>query len=168
MTTAVCRSQQTATITVLGPPGAGVRTIIEAASDIDRLPDSGGPRTPFQMGRIDVGEELTVRLLGLSPVPAHQVLWPALSADSFGLAVVVDGRDIGAAFGSLDHVERARQPYGVVVNRFENNELEHPLSEIRAAMDLDDRVVLVDADSRDRVSAQVALLAVLDGLFAWS
>lgn len=169
MTTAQCRAQQTATVTVLGPPGAGVRTLIESASDIDRLPTASGGaghRPPFQIGRLDVGDELVVRLFALSPETAHRSLWPALSADAFGMAVVIDGRDIGAAFGSLDLVERTGAPYGVVVNRFDGR-LDHTLDELRAAMDLDDRVVLTDVDGRDRVQAQLALLAVFEGLVGW-
>ncbi|MDH3706246.1 MAG: hypothetical protein OES57_09280 [Acidimicrobiia bacterium] len=169
MTSALCRAQQTATVPVLGPPGAGVRTMIEAASDIDRLPTASaahGDRPPFQLGRLDVGDELIVRLFALSPETAHRSMWPALSADAFGMVVVVDGRDIGAGFGSLDLVERSGSPYGVVVNRFDGR-LDYTLTEIRAAMDLDDSVVLTDADGRERVQAQMALLAVLDGLFGW-
>lgn len=169
MTTAVCRAQQTATVPVLGPPSAGVRTLIESASDIDRLPTAPATSTgrpPFQLGRLDVGDELVVRLFAMSPETAHRSLWPALSVDAFGMVVVVDGRDIGAGFTSLDLVERSGSPYGVVVNRFDGR-LDHSLGEIRAAMDLDDRVVLADADGRDRVQAQMALLAVLDGLFGW-
>ncbi len=144
--------------------------MIESASDIDRLPSvagSPGRRPPFQVGRLDIGEQLVVRLLALSPDGLHRSLWPALTADALGVAVVVDGRQIGAGFGSLDHVERAGLPYGVIVNRFDDH-LDHTLAEIRSAMDLPDRVVLVDGDGRDRVQAQMALLTVLDGLFAWS
>jgi len=170
MTAAVCRAQQTATVTVLGPAGAGVRTFVESASDIDRLPTAVGPtraRPPFQIGRLDVGDELVVRLLALSPDEEHRSLWPALAADAFGMIVVLDGAHIETGFPSLDLVERAGLPYGVVLNRF-GGRLDHTIDEFRAAMDLEQRVALADADGRDRVQAQMALLTAVDGLFGWS
>lgn len=166
---AVCRLQQTATVAVLGPGGAGVRTLVEAASDIDRLPtdpESLSRRPPLQVGRIDVGDELIVRLLGLSPEPPHRVLWPALSADALGMILVVSGVDVASAFAYLDLVEAAGQPFGVVVNRVDGR-LHYDVAELRGAMQLPDETVLTTADCRDRHDAQSAVLVVLESLIAW-
>ncbi len=138
-------------------------TMTQASAGVDDL--AGVERktattVAMDFGRISVNDELVLYLFGTPGQQRFWFLWNGLFEGALGAVVLVDTRRLEVSFDVIGRLEERGVPFVVAVNSFPHAP-EHPIEELRAALDLPDDVPLVRCDARSRESSRDVLLALM-------
>jgi signal recognition particle receptor subunit beta len=121
----------------------------------------------MDFGRISINDQLVLYLFGTPGQQRFWFLWTGLFEGSLGAVVLVDTRRLEASFDVLGRLESGGVPFIVAVNVFPDAP-NHPLDEVRAALDLPADVPIVACDARSRASSRDTLLALMRYLYRLS
>lgn len=172
-----------AKVVVVGGFGVGKTTMVRSVSEIrpltteetmtnasvgvdDLVGVESKTETTVAMdfGRISLSEELVLYLFGTPGQERFWFLWKGLFEGALGAVVLIDTRRLEASFDVLGRLEDQHVPFIVAVNRFPDAP-QHPVAEIRTALDIPEAVPVVDCDARDRASCRDTLLALIRYLY---
>ncbi|MEX2548647.1 MAG: ATP/GTP-binding protein [Nitriliruptoraceae bacterium] len=164
-------------LVVAGPSDAGKTTLIQTISDATVLfaeregtteADDGvhsGPTTvAIDLGRIELGEDLSLFLFGTPGQDRLGFVWDVLAEGMLGYLLVVDA----SRPSCLPEARRARRhfesladvPSVIVVNKVERDE-ERVLAEVKTALEVPENVPVLAADVRERADVKRVLMALL-------
>ncbi|MGP3922109.1 GTP-binding protein [Streptomyces sp. 8N616] len=166
-------------VVIVGGFGVGKTTLVRSVSEIRPLTteetmtqagvgvdDIAGVEhktattVAMDFGRISLNEQLVLYLFGTPGQERFWFLWNGLFEGALGAVVLVDTRRLEVSFDVIGRLEDRGVPFVVAINAFPDAPV-HPLSELRAAMDLPDYVPMIDCDARDRASCRDALLTLM-------
>ncbi|MFD6949896.1 ATP-binding protein [Nocardiopsis sp. TSRI0078] len=136
---------------VMTQAGAGV-------DDISAVRDKRTTTAAFDFGRITIDERRVLYLFGAPGQKRFWFLWNQLFTGSLGAVVLVDTDRVRDSWYAIDRLEHHRTPFVVAVNRFGPGP---GLAEVRRALDVSDRVPLVDCDARSRESSRDVLVTLV-------
>ncbi|MFI2646016.1 GTP-binding protein [Streptomyces sp. NPDC018610] len=165
-------------IVVVGGFGVGKTTLVRSVSEIrplnteetmtqagEGVDDVSGVRgktattVAFDFGRITLDAHNVLYLFGAPGQERFWFLWDRLFSGTLGAVVLVDTRRIDDSWYAIDRLEHHGTPFIVACNDFGGPV--HGHAEIRAALDLDPRVPLVDCDARSRESGKQVLITLV-------
>ena len=138
----------------------------EGVDDLVATPRKKTTTVSMDFGRITLNEDQDPVVLYLFGLPGQQrfaFLWKDLLEGAVGAVVLVDTGRVADCFPALQLLEHRRLPYVVAINRFPGAPL-YPRSEIRDALQLSERVPIVDIDARRRDQGADALKALIHHL----
>lgn len=119
----------------------------------------------MDFGRISLNEELVLYMFGTPGQERFWFLWKGLFEGALGAVVLIDTRRLEVSFDVLGRLEDEGIPFIVAINCFPEAPV-HPVTDIRAALDLPDSVPIVECDARDRAACRDTLLALMRYLYA--
>src|SRR3954449_5177625 len=117
----------------------------EVSSEVDDRSLVRGKTTTtvaMDFGRITIDEGLVLYLFGTPGQDRFGFMWDDLAVGALGAIVLVDTRRLDDCFPAIDYFEHLGLPFVVAANRFDD-ELHHPLDEVRDALDLDPAIPIV-------------------------
>ncbi|GAA3371639.1 ATP/GTP-binding protein [Streptomyces sannanensis] len=166
-------------VVVVGGFGVGKTTLVGSVSEIRPLTteetmtqagvgvdDTAGVERKTQttvamdFGRISINSELVLYLFGTPGQQRFWFLWRGLFEGALGAVVLVDPRRLEVSFDVIGRLEERGVPFVVAVNYFPGSP-EHPVEELRAALDLPAAVPIVYCDARRRESSRDVLMALM-------
>ncbi|MDK1476523.1 ATP/GTP-binding protein [Streptomyces sp. 549] len=172
-------------IVVVGGFGVGKTTMVRSVSEIRPLnteetmtqagqgvDDLAGVRAKtsttvaFDFGRISLNEQTVLYLFGAPGQERFWFLWDRLFAGTLGAVVLVDTRRLADSWYAIDRLEQLGTPFIVARNDFGGPP--HTAEQVREALDLSERVPLVDCDARSRESSKNVLITLVEHLHALS
>ncbi|SBT46552.1 GTP-binding protein [Micromonospora auratinigra] len=167
-------------ILIAGGFGAGKTTLVSALSEVrplqteEVLTDAGigtddtsgveqktTTTVAMDFGRITINDDLQVYLFGTPGQDRFWFLWDELAFGALGAVVLADTRRLADCFPSIDYFEQRGIPFVVGVNCFDGSR-RFSLEAVRDALDLDPEVPLVLCDARDRQSAKLVLISLVE------
>ncbi|OON82249.1 GTP-binding protein [Streptomyces tsukubensis] len=171
-------------IVVVGGFGVGKTTMVGAVSEIRPLTteetmtqagvgvdDNYGSETKtattvaMDFGRISITDEIVLYLFGTPGQERFWFLWNGLFEGALGGVVLVDTRRLEVSFDVIGRLEERGVPFVVAVNAFPEAP-NHPLDELRGALDLPEYVPIVNCDARQRDSSRDVLMTLMRYLHA--
>lgn len=165
---------------VAGGFGVGKTTFVGSVSEIDPLRTEASmteasvgiddtskvnqkttTTVAMDFGRITVDNDLILYLFGTPGQDRFGFMWDDLVTGALGGVVLVDSRRLEDSFYAVDYFEARDIPFVVALNGFEG---EQPYSseEVREALQLDDAVLVLECDARERPSVKGVLLSLFD------
>ncbi|WP_405494830.1 GTP-binding protein [Nocardia sp. NBC_00511] len=141
-------------------------TITEASVGVDDMAGLPGKTTTtvaMDFGRITLNPRLALYLFGTPGQRRFVPIWEDLAVGALGALVLVDTRRLERADESLSILEERGVRYAVAVNDFEGAP-QHPLDEVRDALDLDVGTPLLRLDARDREPCLNSLITLVEYL----
>ncbi|SIO91378.1 ATP/GTP-binding protein [Nocardiopsis sp. JB363] len=138
-------------------------TMTRASASVDDLQGVEGKSTTtvaFDFGRITLDATSVLYLFGAPGQQRFWFLWDRLFSGALGAVVLVDTRRLEDCFYAIDRLEAQGTPFVVAHNDF--GEADHPLDDVRAALDLDPAVPLLRCDARERDSTKQVLIALVE------
>ncbi|WP_411102541.1 GTP-binding protein [Streptomyces sp. cmx-4-9] len=166
-------------VVIVGGFGVGKTTLVGAVSEIRPLTteetmtqagvgvdDTAGVErkssttVAMDFGRITLNDELVLYLFGTPGQQRFWFLWHGLFEGALGAVVLVDTRRLEVSFDVIGRLEERGVPFVVAVNSFPSAP-EHPLEELRSALDLPASVPLILCDARRRESSRDVLMALM-------
>lgn len=175
-------TQQGLKIVIVGGFGVGKTTLVRSVSEIRPLdteatmtdaglgiddpsaaPGKSTTTVAFDFGRITIDAENVLYLFGAPGQERFWFLWDRLFTGALGAVVLVDQRRIADSWYAIDRLEHQQTPFIVACNNF--GAPGRP-DEVRAALDLDPLVPLVDCDARSRESAKRVLITLVEHIYA--
>jgi signal recognition particle receptor subunit beta len=87
-------------------------------------------------------------------------LWNGLFKGALGAVVLVDTRRLASSFRAIEEMERQNVPFVIALNVFPDSK-DHPVEEIRDALDISPHTPIVSCDARDRASSRDVLIALI-------
>ncbi|MFD0265481.1 ATP/GTP-binding protein [Streptomyces sp. NPDC127106] len=166
-------------VVIVGGFGVGKTTLVGSVSEIRPLTteetmtqagvgvdDTAGVErktsttVAMDFGRISINEELVLYLFGTPGQERFWFLWRGLFEGALGAVVLVDTRRLEVSFDVIGRLEERGVPFVVAVNSFPDAP-EHPLPDVRAALDLPESVPLVVCDARRRDSSRDVLMTLM-------
>ena len=117
----------------------------------------------MDFGRLTVDETLVMYLFGTPGQDRFGFMWDDLCNGALGAVVLVDTRRIEESFVAVDYFESKRIPFAVGVNQFAGA-VRYPLAEIGEALGVGPEVPIVECDARQRGSAKLVLVTLLEWL----
>ncbi|MEV0550680.1 ATP/GTP-binding protein [Nocardia salmonicida] len=117
----------------------------------------------LDFGRVTLSPNLVLYLFGTPGQDRFWFMWKELSIGALGAIVIADTRRLGDSFAAVDYFERRNIPFIIAVNCFDDADIyEH--DEIRRALDLSTEVSIRLCDVRDRESAKLVLIELIESL----
>ncbi|MDJ1130957.1 GTP-binding protein [Streptomyces iconiensis] len=166
-------------IVIVGGFGVGKTTLVRSVSEIRPLTteetmtqasagvdDTAGVErktattVAMDFGRISLSDELVLYLFGTPGQQRFWFLWNGLFDGALGAVVLVDTRRLEVSFDVIGRLEEAGVPFVVAVNTFPDA-TSYPTEELRAALDLPEKVPIVECDARLRESSRDVLISLM-------
>ncbi|GAA2049726.1 ATP/GTP-binding protein [Streptomyces sp. XM4011] len=141
-------------------------TVTGAAVGVDALAGVEDKRTTtvaMDFGRLTLNDRLVMYLFGAPGQRRYWGMWDGLAEGALGVLAVVDTRRLAESFEVLAELELRGLPFVVAVNRFPDSE-DHPVAELRGALDLTGDTPVVTFDARDRASSIDALITLVQSI----
>lgn len=129
--------------------------------DTSGVEDKGTTTVAMDFGRITIRSGLALYLFGTPGQDRFWFMWDELAYGAIGAVVLADTRRLADCFPSIDYFERRGLPFIVAVNHFEGSRHYQPEG-VRAALDLDPNVPMVEFDARERESSKNALITLVE------
>ncbi|WP_406149582.1 GTP-binding protein [Streptomyces sp. NBC_01012] len=145
-------------------------TLTQASVDVDDLigvADKHETTVSLDFGKIGINEELVLYLFGTPGQERFWFLWNGLFKGALGAVVLVDTRRLASSFRAIEEMERQDVPFVIALNVFPDS-VDHPVEEIRDALDIPEHTPVVTCDARDRTSSRDVLIALIRHLKARS
>ncbi|MFD5870945.1 MULTISPECIES: ATP/GTP-binding protein [unclassified Streptomyces] len=145
-------------------------TLTQASVDVDDLigvADKQETTVSLDFGKIGINEELVLYLFGTPGQERFWFLWNGLFKGALGAVVLVDTRRLASSFRAIEEMERQNVPFVIALNVFPDSK-DHPVEEIRDALDIPEHTPVVTCDARDRTSSRDVLIALIRHLKARS
>ncbi|MGC9666876.1 GTP-binding protein [Planosporangium sp. 12N6] len=181
-TSAVATMPMAVKILIAGGFGAGKTTMVGSLSEVeplrteelitaesigvDDLSGVEGKHTTtvaLDFGRITLTDNLILYLFGTPGQDRFWFVWDELATGALGAVVLVDTRRLDDSFPSVDFFEKRGIPFAVAVNCFDDAQRYEP-ADVRIALDLDDDVLIMLCDARDRSSTKEVLISFVEDL----
>ncbi|MDG9706285.1 ATP/GTP-binding protein [Streptomyces sp. DH37] len=175
-------AERSVKVVVVGGFGVGKTTMVGSVSEIRPLTTeetmtqagvgvddlSGVERktettVAMDFGRITLNDRLVLYLFGTPGQQRFWFLWNGVIAGALGAVVLVDTRRLEESFPAMDRLEQGGVPFVVAVNNFPDAPV-HPVSDLRSALDLSERVPVVNCDARRLESSRDVLLTLMHHL----
>ncbi|MFE2961062.1 GTP-binding protein [Nocardia tengchongensis] len=137
----------------------------EGVDDLSGVESKATTTVALDFGRITINPQLILYLFGTPGQERFHFFWDELAAGALGAVVLVDPRRLDTSFPSIDFFERRGLPFVVGVNYFEDAH-RYRLSDLRAALDLDEQVPLRYCDARSRDSSKQLLVGLTEHLIS--
>ncbi|MCX4705567.1 ATP/GTP-binding protein [Streptomyces sp. NBC_01352] len=137
-------------------------TLTQAGVGVDRLigvTDKTETTVSLDFGKIGINEQLVLYLFGTPGQERFWFLWNGLCKGALGAVVLVDTRRLASSFRAIEEMERQNVPFVVALNVFPDS-TDHPVDEIRDALDISPHIPVVACDARDRASSRDVLIAL--------
>lgn len=166
---------QSVKVVVTGPFNAGKTTFIKSVSEITVLSTerqvsdtsgegSGETTVAMDFGRITVSDDVVLYLFGTPGQARFSFMWETLSEGMLGFVLLVDTTEPSTfedARGMIEFfTERSDVPFVVAANKVGPDDVDM-IREVRAQLELADKVPLLPVDARDRDSVKAVLLGLL-------
>lgn len=138
-------------------------TLTQASVDVDDLIGVAGKQettVSLDFGKIGINEELVLYLFGTPGQERFWFLWNGLFKGALGAVVLVDTRRLASSFRAIEEMERQNVPFVIALNVFPDSR-DHPVEEIRDALDVPEHTPVVTCDARDRTSSRDVLIALI-------
>ncbi|MDF6021456.1 ATP/GTP-binding protein [Streptomyces sp. JH34] len=145
-------------------------TLTQASVDVDDLigvADKQETTVSLDFGKIGINDELVLYLFGTPGQERFWFLWNGLFKGALGAVVLVDTRRLASSFRAIEEMERQDVPFVIALNMFPDSR-NHPVEEIRDALDIPEHTPVVTCDARDRNSSRDVLIALIRHLKARS
>jgi signal recognition particle receptor subunit beta len=172
-------------IVVVGGFGVGKTTLVRSVSEIrplnteevmtqagqgvdetDGVEQKSTTTVAFDFGRISLNQRMVLYLFGAPGQERFWFLWDRLFSGTLGAVVLVDTRRMEDSWYAIDRLEHHNTPFVVAVNRFDGDNNQFSLDEIRQALALGDHIPMIECDARLRSSGKEVLIALVDHLYA--
>ncbi|GAB3437001.1 GTP-binding protein [Actinophytocola sediminis] len=144
--------------------------ITEASAGVDDLAGVERKHTTtvaLDFGRITINPQLILYLFGTPGQNRFWFMWDELAKGALGAVVLADTRRLDSCFPAVDFFEGRGVPFIVAVNCFADA-YDYTVEEVRAALDLDQRVPVLLCDARDRESTKQVLITMMQYVLAES
>ncbi|MPY57380.1 GTP-binding protein [Streptomyces spongiae] len=141
-------------------------TLTQASAGVDHLigvADKQETTVSLDFGKIGINDELVLYLFGTPGQERFWFLWNGLFKGALGAVVIVDTRRLASSFRAIEEMERQDVPFVIALNVFPDS-TEHPVEEIRDALDISEHIPVVAFDARDRASSRDVLIALIHHL----
>ncbi|MFE9642998.1 ATP/GTP-binding protein [Streptomyces sp. NPDC006365] len=138
-------------------------TLTQASADVDNLigvADKQETTVSLDFGKIGINEQLVLYLFGTPGQERFWFLWNGLFKGALGAVVLVDTRRLASSFRAIEEMERQDVPFVIALNVFPDSK-DHPVEEIRDALDISPHTPIVACDARDRESSRDVLIALI-------
>jgi uncharacterized protein len=138
-------------------------TLTQATVGVDNLigvADKAETTVSLDFGKISLNENLMLYLFGTPGQERFWFLWNGLFKGALGAIVLVDTRRLASSFRAIEEMERQNVPFVIALNVFPDSK-EHPVEEIRDALDISPHTPIVACDARDRESSRDVLIALI-------
>ncbi|UXY31440.1 GTP-binding protein [Streptomyces sp. HUAS TT20] len=166
-------------VMIAGGFGTGKTTMVRSVSDIKPLTteetltqasveddhligvaDKAETTVSLDFGKISLNESLMLYLFGTPGQERFWFLWNGLFKGALGAVVLVDTRRLASSFRAIEEMERQDVPFVIALNIFPDSK-QHPIEEIRDALDISPDIPVVACDARDRASSRDVLIALI-------
>jgi signal recognition particle receptor subunit beta len=166
-------------VMIAGGFGTGKTTMVRSVSDIKPLTteetltqasveddhligvaDKAETTVSLDFGKISLNESLMLYLFGTPGQERFWFLWNGLFKGALGAVVLVDTRRLASSFRAIEEMERQDVPFVIALNIFPDSK-QHPIEEIRDALDISPDIPVVACDARDRASSRDVLVALI-------
>ncbi len=138
-------------------------TLTQASADVDHLigvADKAETTVSLDFGKISINDSLMLYLFGTPGQERFWFLWNGLFKGALGAVVLVDTRRLASSFRAIEEMERQEVPFVIALNVFPDSK-EHPIEEIRDALDISPHTPIVVCDARDRASSRDVLITLM-------
>ncbi|MFF4394248.1 ATP/GTP-binding protein [Streptomyces sp. NPDC001480] len=166
-------------VMIAGGFGTGKTTMVRSVSDIKPLTteetltqasveddhligvaDKAETTVSLDFGKISLNDSLMLYLFGTPGQERFWFLWNGLFKGALGAVVLVDTRRLASSFRAIEEMERQNVPFVIALNIFPDSK-EHPVEEIRDALDISPNIPVVACDARDRAASRDVLIALI-------
>ncbi|QDQ16118.1 ATP-binding protein [Streptomyces spectabilis] len=138
-------------------------TLTQASAGVDHLigvADKQETTVSLDFGRIGLNDRLVLYLFGTPGQERFWFLWNGLFKGALGAVVLVDTRRLASSFRAIEEMERQHVPFVIALNVFPDS-TEHPVEEVREALDIPPHTPVITCDARDRASSRDVLIALI-------
>ncbi|MVU80821.1 ATP-binding protein [Nocardia sp. ET3-3] len=169
---------------IAGGFGVGKTTLVNSVSEIpplrteELLTDIGATvddltgvesktttTVALDFGRITIAPHAVLYLFGTPGQDRFWFMWRELSVGVYGAVVLADTRRLEDCFAAVDFFESRGIPFIVAVNCFDGADI-YQEDEVRAALDIDAHIPIHLCDVRNRESAKMVLIRLLEHLMS--
>lgn len=150
------------------PPLRTEERLSELGAGVDDLTGVEGKTTTtvaLDFGRVTINPEVVLYLFGTPGQDRFWFMWKELSVGALGAVVLADTRRLEDCFGSVDFFESRDIPFIVGVNCFAGADV-YDEGEVRAALDIGAHVPVQLCDVRNRESAKLVVVRLLEQVVA--
>ncbi|NED95483.1 ATP/GTP-binding protein [Phytoactinopolyspora alkaliphila] len=132
-----------------------------SVDDLSMLPEKRTTTVAMDFGRITLAQDLVLYLFGTPGQNRFWFMWDDITRGAIGAVVLVDTRRLADCFGAVDYVEQRGIPFLVALNAFDGQQ-QHPVDEVRDALQLGPEVPFVVTDARQRDSVKDVLVTLVE------